>query len=308
MYRIYRIIAFFPYHWYNLYKMYTEDEKIAAIIPEYGSAYPTKQQQEIRWHVNQGLELVYMAKGEVPWQYEAETILSKAGTLSFSWPGQFHGSAKPLVPVSEMHWIIIRLEAPDRFHRGLGLSAGENRSIIEALHEIEPQIIEVNTQIEFYFREVIRLLELRSQGDRRNQISRLVTLLLLNIAKEKALFLSQDQSCSATKQKVKDFLGQLEQEASEDWSLEKMCESCGIARTRFATIVKELTGESPIKTLNRFRIQRARNLLSSTDLRITDIAFQCGFSSSQHFSAAFKAYHGISPKTFRRNMESSKEG
>jgi len=272
------------------------------LIPEYGSLYPEKRQISIQKHVNQGLELVYIAKGEVSWYYENSIIVSKAGTLSFSWPGQYHGSTTSLVPASEMHWITVTLENETRFHTDLGFSMEESLYIIRALQNIQPQIIRVDRQIEFFIGEIKNKLADPDIADPLNQIPLLLKMLLIQISQKQAITIDRDTTASETMAVVAHFLKKLEQECSEPWSLGKMCEACQIGRTRFATIVKELTGESPIKTLNRFRIDRARKLLSQIDLTITEIAFDCGFPSSQYFSAVFMAYQGSSPSEYRERM------
>ncbi len=62
---------------------------------------------------------------------------------------------------------------------------------------------------------------------------------------------------------------------------------------------KEL-GVTPIAYLNRYRVHRARQLLSDTDKTITEIAMQVGFSDSGYFSRVFRREVGVSPETYRR--------
>jgi AraC-like DNA-binding protein len=63
-------------------------------------------------------------------------------------------------------------------------------------------------------------------------------------------------------------------------------------------------GLTPSEYLKTCRLQAARRLLSSTalaDRSITEIAFECGFTSSAHFSTEFRKCFGTSPRTFRRS-------
>jgi AraC-like DNA-binding protein len=80
-----------------------------------------------------------------------------------------------------------------------------------------------------------------------------------------------------------------------------MAAACGLARTRFAELVREVTGETPIRLLNRARVRRARQLLVRTDRSITEIAHACGFASSQYFATVFRQFTGRAPASARRN-------
>ena len=79
-----------------------------------------------------------------------------------------------------------------------------------------------------------------------------------------------------------------------------MARACGLGRSRFALLFKAVSGDSPIQYLNRVRVTRARSLLCSSNATITEIAFACGFSSSQYFSTVFRQFYGEAPREVRR--------
>ena len=53
--------------------------------------------------------------------------------------------------------------------------------------------------------------------------------------------------------------------------------------------------------INRLRLDLAINLLENTDLTITEIALQCGYSSCSYFNKRFKEIYQISPSTYRKD-------
>jgi AraC-like DNA-binding protein len=72
---------------------------------------------------------------------------------------------------------------------------------------------------------------------------------------------------------------------------------------RYVQIALASEGLTPSEYLKTCRLQAARRLLSSTALAersITEIAFECGFTSSAHFSTEFRKSFGASPRSFRR--------
>ena len=73
---------------------------------------------------------------------------------------------------------------------------------------------------------------------------------------------------------------------------------------RYVQIALASEGMTPSEYLKICRLQAARRLLSSTalaDRNITEIAFECGFTSSAHFSTEFRKCFGKSPRSFRRS-------
>lgn len=66
---------------------------------------------------------------------------------------------------------------------------------------------------------------------------------------------------------------------------------------------KDETGQTPNGYLHTLRLQKACDFLSNTDMNITDIAMETGFSSSQYFSNVFKNYAGESPSDFRKRIK-----
>ncbi|KOC88544.1 helix-turn-helix domain-containing protein [Winslowiella iniecta] len=64
--------------------------------------------------------------------------------------------------------------------------------------------------------------------------------------------------------------------------------------------IKETTGMTPEQFIRQLRLESARMLLRTGEENITGIAFKCGFSSSNHFSACYKSVFGYPPSQERR--------
>lgn len=73
----------------------------------------------------------------------------------------------------------------------------------------------------------------------------------------------------------------------------------GIGFRQLSRIFIQQCGESPHQYIMRRRLDQARMLIDSTpSASIKQIAFDCGFTSSSHFTMAFKKTLGISPSTY----------
>ena len=79
-----------------------------------------------------------------------------------------------------------------------------------------------------------------------------------------------------------------------------MARSCGLGVTQFVHVVKQLTNMTPFHFLNHHRLERAAGLLRSGDQSITDLAQECGYSSSQYFATLFHRRFGCSPTQYRK--------
>lgn len=71
----------------------------------------------------------------------------------------------------------------------------------------------------------------------------------------------------------------------------------------FCHIFKEFTGQTLKDYLNHIRIDKARQLLSATNIPISEIAFLCGFNDSNYFSRKFKEITGCTPRSLRQKDE-----
>jgi len=74
-----------------------------------------------------------------------------------------------------------------------------------------------------------------------------------------------------------------------------------IAEDYLTYCFRQELGTTPIKYLQRYRVNRARGLLKETEKTITEIALLVGFSDSGYFSRIFHRETGMSPEAFRRS-------
>ena len=91
----------------------------------------------------------------------------------------------------------------------------------------------------------------------------------------------------------------IDQEYAERLDLEAMAGEAGYSRFHFARAFAAAYGETPRAYLTRRRIERAKTLLRTANLSVTEICFLVGFSSLVSFSGRFKALVGRSPSDYR---------
>jgi AraC-like DNA-binding protein len=86
---------------------------------------------------------------------------------------------------------------------------------------------------------------------------------------------------------------------AEPLDLEALARRAGYSRFHFLRAFRDAFGETPRAYLTRRRIERAKTLLRSANLTVTEVCFLVGFSSLGSFSARFSELVGRSPSEYR---------
>jgi AraC family transcriptional regulator len=82
-------------------------------------------------------------------------------------------------------------------------------------------------------------------------------------------------------------------------SLSDLAQVANMNVYRFVRAFKQTIGVSPHQYVLKQRIERAKLLLTHTNLTLQEISYQLGFSSQSHFTTTFRRYVGVTPKAFR---------
>ncbi len=92
----------------------------------------------------------------------------------------------------------------------------------------------------------------------------------------------------------------IRQALESDLTIQRVAEEMGVSYSNFRKLFKEFTGLSPATYQQELRLQRAKELLSTTDLTVKEIAYRLNFESPDYFSAKFKAKMGCKPSDVKK--------
>jgi LacI family transcriptional regulator len=92
----------------------------------------------------------------------------------------------------------------------------------------------------------------------------------------------------------------IEDHACAGVTVDQLVQIVGISRRSFETWFREQVGRSPRDEINRVRLEKARQLLTRSELSMARIATMVGFQESAAFSRFFRNETGVSPREFRQ--------
>ena len=82
-------------------------------------------------------------------------------------------------------------------------------------------------------------------------------------------------------------------------TLDQLSQVSGMSKNGIIAMFKRLYGMTPVKYINNLRLYKACELLKSTDMPISQLAYQCGFADSNYFTRVFKELRGMTPREYR---------
>lgn len=94
----------------------------------------------------------------------------------------------------------------------------------------------------------------------------------------------------------------IDKNLEKSFSLEELSSIANFSKFHFHRIFLTILGESPFQYILRLRLEKSASLiLSQPSNKISDIAFQCGFSDLSIFSRNFKKYFNTTPSAYKKN-------
>lgn len=97
---------------------------------------------------------------------------------------------------------------------------------------------------------------------------------------------------------LKQVLEFIEESYDTSITLDELSRIVGMSPKYFCRFFQEMTHRTPIDYLNYYRIERACYQLVTTDLPITEVAYNSGFNDLSYFIKTFKKYKGTTPKKY----------
>ena len=154
------------------------------------------------------------------------------------------------------------------------------------------------------FQRIGKAVDSDQDGSNSSRIRLLINhllILLLDLLDAEEVELNEQLTDSS--RSVKLFLKELDKNLTESWTIEQMAQSAGVGLTRFTHHCKRITNLTPMRYLMIKRLELSKKILvSHEDLSVAEVAFSCGFSTSQYFSTVFKKHEKCTPIEYRNRV------
>jgi AraC-like DNA-binding protein len=233
-----------------------------------------------QWHV-----LIYIRKGDLYFRNDAikNSPMRKheAGTLLFLPAHSIYtyGSADKL----ELTWFHLNPDAATwHFLNGIGIC-----------HEVAEEDKQFRSLIMLLYRE--HTLGVQQDSNICYHTGKLIEHML--VRKLKSLFNETEAM-----RKIRKLFESIELSLNKNWTVCEMAKQCGISQSALFMLSQQCFGQSPIARLETLRMTVAANLLNNSELKLDAIASMVGLSTGFSLSRAFKRFHGLSPREYKKRL------
>lgn len=128
---------------------------------------------------------------------------------------------------------------------------------------------------------------------------------LSEIIKRIAEIISQRNEKNKQKEIIKKAIRYIEENYINDITLDDMAGYVNLSKAYFSSFFKKETNENLIEYINRFRIEKARELLENTSLKVYNIALEVGIDNYRYFTKKFKEITGLTPVEYKNLKKSN---
>ncbi|MFA6308767.1 MAG: AraC family transcriptional regulator [Clostridia bacterium] len=149
-----------------------------------------------------------------------------------------------------------------------------------------------------------RILREKEEADIGSDFLNHLLVLELFVFISRALKMEWENSIKNKSPKLKELIevsqNYIHNNFERDISIGDIAKFIFLSKSYFAKAFKDEIGTSPMNYLLKIRVQRSKELLSETDIKICDIALNVGFSNQQRFNEIFKKYTNVTPLKYRK--------
>jgi AraC family 4-hydroxyphenylacetate 3-monooxygenase operon regulatory protein len=257
------------------------------------------------WHRNEGIEIHFLESGIMPYSQEGKEMTLLPNNLTITRPWEVHKVGNPNIGIGRFYWVILDLGVR-RPHQNwtwpdwIVLAPNDLEKLTTILRQNERISWKADKRILDCFQRIGKAVDTDNEGSNTSKIRLLVNsllLFLLDLLVVNKVIL--DEKLMDRSRSVELFLKELESNLSENWTVEEMAKSSGVGLTRFTFHCRQLTNSTPMKYLMLKRIEMAKKILIE-NLDMNDVAYLCGFSTSQYFATMFKKQEKCTPIAYRK--------
>ena len=247
-------------------------------------------------HTHLGMmEISYLARGTQNYWMGGDCYRMTGGDLFVTFPDEPHSTGPDPEHCGLMYWFVLELPAtPEGF---MGMPSSIAKAYWEGLRHFPHRHCCAGPGLQPVVDRVFKAAE-APDGPLRGAKMHLALLEYLH----EILALSQRAPVRAVSGVMAHVLEHINLKIDEQLPVEALARESGLSVPRFKARFRAETGFPPAEFVLRRRIERASQLLASSERTVLEVALQVGFSSSQYFASAFRRITGMTPTAFREKL------
>ena len=98
----------------------------------------------------------------------------------------------------------------------------------------------------------------------------------------------------------------IEETAFEDRPMREIYREINLSAAHAGTLFRQAFDVTPVGYRNNLRLRKARELLVSSNLNVSEVAFEVGFSDALYFSRVFRRIYGATPSSLVRDFSNKR--
>ena len=244
-------------------------------------------------HFHEEIEIIEVVSGEVVILCESKTFYASAGDICIFMPGEVHGFSS----VKDNHLYILKINCKQ------SVESIDFKSL-----RISPVVIKsnepLNTELRLDIEQLKKEIEHQQTGYSYlvNSISNKILYQIIRCDRLHKLDSEKRKKNVTVLSVLKKSNEYIEKHYKEPISLSDIAVYCGFSKYYFAHYFHEITGQTFYVFLTLYRLEKAISELLNSDNKITDIAYNCGFSNVRSFNRTFKSTFGITPSEYKKHF------
>lgn len=253
-------------------------------------------------------EMVYIKKGNAVFQIAGQPAVIGPNDIVIIKPKQPH---KFIVKSeSGCEFIVLHFEFTNQLNKEFSeVSLGDFLNFVSSKESGAFITLKVSQKNEI-ITLLNRILKEKESTDIGSEFLNYLMVLELFVLISRALKMEWENSIKDKSPKLKEVIHisvkYINNNFERDISLGDIAKFVFLSPSYFTRAFKEEMGISPINYLLKTRIERSKELLADTSLKISDIALSVGFSNQQRFNEIFKKYSKFTPLQYRKHREQLK--
>lgn len=261
----------------------------------------------LKEHCNEGVKIAYLARGSMVLKVDGQRHELTEGQMFVVRPWQLHQFGDPFVSASQIIWVLfdVGVRRPHEdwlWPDWMAWPERDTERLTRLLSRNEQHVLTASRDVMRSFHDIAEIVAGHDVAGDETRLRLLISMMLLQFMKQlESQAPVLDEDLASSKRTVQIFLNRLPHALDENWTLENMAAECSLSRTQFSQHCQALTNMTPVRYLQMVRLEAAKKWLSEkADASVTEIALECGFSSSQYFATCYKRRFGFSPQETRR--------